>query len=480
MSSFNTQIIQATKWSSVTEIAVKLVNPISTMVLARLLSPDQFGVMVTAVMVISFAEIFTDAGFQKYLIQKEFKSQEELYDYTTVAFWSNLFLSLLVWGGIILFSTDIATLVGSPHYGNVISISCICIPLAAFSSIQMALFKRRMDFKTLFWVRIIGVCMPLVITIPLAYFLRTYWALIIGMIALNLSNAVLLTCKSPWKPRRFYNFSLLKEMFSFSFWSMIEAVSIWGTGYIDLFIVGYVLNEHYLGVYRTAITSVGQIMSLITGATTPVLFAALARLQNDVEEFNRLFFRFQRLVGLLVIPFGVGIYLFRHLVTFLLLGDQWEDAEEFIGLWGLTSSVVIVWAHYCSEVYRAKGRPKLSVLAQVLHILCLVPAVLWAIHYRFDFLCEMRAGIRLTSIPINLVLMYALTRIGLWRMLKNIFPALCAALAMYLLLSVLPPAQALYQEGFYAALAGALYIGVVCCFPKERHILFNLKTQIKR
>lgn len=72
MTNFNNQVKSATKWSALTEIASKLISPISTIVLARLLTPDAFGVLVTATMVISFAEIFTDAGFQKYLIQHNF------------------------------------------------------------------------------------------------------------------------------------------------------------------------------------------------------------------------------------------------------------------------------------------------------------------------------------------------------------------------------------------------------------------------
>ena len=362
MSNLNNQVVTATKWSTVTEIAAKLVSPISTMVLARLLTPDAFGVLVMATMVISFAEIFTDAGFQKYLIQHKFKSTDDLYRSTTVAFWSNLTLSLVIWFGIILFAEPIAILVGSEGHGDVIAVSCFCIPLAAFSSIQMALYKRNLDFKTLFLVRIIGVLIPLVVTIPLAYFTRSYWSLIIGMIALNLSNAIILTIKSPWKPKWFYSFKLLKEMFSFTVWSMIEAISIWLTGYVDIFIVGTMLNEHYLGIYRTSMSTVGQIMGLITAATTPVLFSSLSKLQDDDAGLKKMFFSFQKLVGILVIPLGVGIFLFQDLITTILLGNQWHEAAHFIGLWGLTSAVTIVLSNYCSEVYRAKGKPKLSVL----------------------------------------------------------------------------------------------------------------------
>lgn len=252
----NNTVISATKWSAVTELAARLIGPISTIALARILTPEAFGVLVTAQMVISFAEIFTDAGFQKYIIQHAFKDNDTLYKSTTVAFWSNLIFSLIVWAGICIFSTQLAHLVGNDGYGIVIAVSCICIPLAAFSSIQMALFKRKLDFKTLFLVRLIGIMIPLFVTIPLAFLTRSYWSLIIGMIALNISNAIVLMCKSPWKPKWFYDISVFKEMFSFSMWSMVEAISIWLTGYLDIFIIGTVLDTYYMGVYRTAITTV--------------------------------------------------------------------------------------------------------------------------------------------------------------------------------------------------------------------------------
>ena len=480
MPDISSKIVSATKWATITEIVAKLISPITTMVLARLLTPADFGVLVTATMVISFSEIFTDAGFQKYLIQRKFSSENELKDTTTVAFWSNFAMSVLIWLIIVLFSSQIADLVGTPGRGNVIAIACVCIPLASFSSIQMALFKRKFDFKTLFFVRIVGILIPIVVTIPLALFTRSYWALIIGMIALNASNAIILTVKSEWKPRLFYDWTIFKGMFSFSFWSMIEAISIWLTGYIDLFIVGRMLDEHYLGIYRTSMSTVGQIMSLITAATTPVLFSALSRLQDDEDEFRRLFFRFQKIVGLLVIPLGVGIFLFKDLITDIFLGHQWLEAADFIGLWGLTSSVTIVLSHYCSEIYRAKGRPKLSVLAQVLHILCLVPTVLWAINFGFEFLCEMRALVRLTLIIINLSILYGLCRITPLSMLDNIKTSLIASMAMASLYYLMPSNDNIINQIVYAFLCCIIYLCVVFAFKEDRKILLNLKNIVRK
>lgn len=479
MSNFNNQIIKATKWSSITEIVAKLITPITSIVLARLLTPEAFGVVTTLTMVITFAEIFTDAGFQKYLIQHEFEDEVDRIQSTNVAFWSNLVMSLLIWLLIGIFCEPLATMVGNPGLGHVLTIACVSIPLAAFSSIQMALYKRDFDFKTLFKVRIVGICIPLVVTVPLALWLKSYWALVIGTIAANLVNAVLLTVYSKWKPSLYYSFAKLKEMLSFTIWSMIEAVSIWMTSYIDVFIIGVYLNEYYLGLYKTSITVVGQIMGLVTAATTPILFSSLSRLQTDEKAFQEMFFKFQKLVGMLVIPMGVGIFCFSDLIT-MILGPQWVEASGFIGLWGLTSSITIVLSHYSSEIYRAKGRPKLSVLAQVLHLIVLWPVVLIAVKYGFEALYISRSLIRLEMVLVNLMIMYFVVNISVWSMCRNISVSCLSAIAMaFVSYGLLMINQAIWWQFISILICSTIYFLMIICFSSERKILMSFIQKFK-
>ena len=479
MSELNTKIVKATKWSSITEVVAKLITPITSIVLARLLTPEAFGVVATLTMVITFAEIFTDAGFQKYLIQHEFVDDIDKDQSTNVAFWSNLIMSLLIWLIIGIFDDPLAAMVGNPGLGHVLTIACVSIPLAAFSSIQMALYKRDLDFKTLFKVRIVGICIPLLVTVPLAFYLRSYWALVIGTIATNCANAVLLTVFSNWKPRFFYSFAKLKEMFSFSAWSVVEAVSIWLTGYVDVFIIGVYLNEYYLGLYKTSMTVVGQIMGLITAATTPILFSSLSRLQDDNEGFKDLFLKFQKLVGILVIPIGVGIFCYSDLITKILLGNQWLQASSFIGLWGLTSAITIVLSHFSSEVYRAKGRPKLSVLAQFLHLIVLWPTVFISVKYGFETLYTARSLVRFELIAVNLFIMSLILKMPVKKMFINIIPSCVAALSMLLVL-YLPPASNILTNIAYIFISAIIYICVLVIFPEERKLLFNLPILIRK
>ncbi len=426
----NGRVGRATKWSSITEILAKLISPIVNMILARLLTPEAFGLVATITMVISFAEIFTDAGFQKYIIQHEYKNDEELDQSTNVAFWTNLAVSTLICAIIFFFRHSIADLVGSPGLGNSISIASILILIAAFSSIQMARYRRDFDFKTLFFARIGTALIPLLITVPLAIVLKNYWALLVGNFASQLFTAIVLTVKSKWKPSLYFNFSQLKEMFSFSIWTLFESISIWLTSYIGVFIVGSYLNEYYLGIYKTSMSTVNSFMGIITGALTPVLFSALSRYQNDEEKYKETYYRFQRMTALFVIPMGVGIYIYSDLVTQILLGNQWMEASSFIGLWGLTSSLVIVLSHFSSEVYRSKGKPKISLFMQLIHLAFLVPTLIIAISYGFEILYIARSLIRLQIILTAMLIMNFMFDVKTLSVFKNILPMTISAIIM--------------------------------------------------
>ena len=276
----------------------------------------------------------------------------------------------------------------------------------------------------------------------------------------------------------FYDFNKLKEMISFTVWSMVEAISIWLTMYVDVFIVGKVLSQHYLGLYKTSSSLVGQIMGLITAITTPILFSALSRLQNDEKEFQSLFFRFQKIVGLLVFPLGMGLFLFSDLATELILGNQWAEASGFVGLWGLTSSITIVLSYYSSEVYRAKGKPRLSVIAQVLHIVVLWPTVLIAVNYGFETLYVSRSLVRLEMIVVNLCIMGLVIKMPVGKMVSNVLPSCVAAISM-LLIRFLPSADSLWSNLFYFLIAIVLYFSVIMLFREERQLLFNLPQILK-
>lgn len=426
----NDKVQRATKWSSITEIAAKLIAPITNAILARLLVPEAFGVVATLNLVISFAEIFTDAGFQKYIVQHQFKDDKELNLNTNVAFWTNLLVSLLFWVGISYFATPITNMMGSPGHETAIIVMSAVIPITAFSTTQMARYRRDFDFKTLFVIRMCTTMVPLLITVPLAFIMRSYWALVFGSLARSVLNALILTVKSKWRPSFSFSFVKLKEMLSFSLWSMVENISIWLSVNIGTFIVSSSLSAYYLGLYKTTTSTVSGYLSIITSATTPVLFAALSRCQDDDEQFRKTLFQFQRMVATLVFPLGFGLLVYRELATTILLGNQWMETADFLGLWAWANCIAVVFNNYNSEVLRSKGKPRLSVLVQMLHLVVLVPVLIFAVKLDYRTFTLIRSIVRLQIIWVSSIVVKRVTGIKFVDYLKNVWPSICASVVM--------------------------------------------------
>ncbi|MFC3748202.1 lipopolysaccharide biosynthesis protein [Paenibacillus sp. GCM10012306] len=462
------------------EIIAKLIVFITSLVIARILSPEAFGVIATVTMIISFADMFSDSGFQKYIIQYEFASEKKLLQSVVVAFWTNLGISFLMWMLIGVFSQRIAEWVGNPGLGIVIVVAGISLPLTSFSSIQIAVYRRYLDFKTLFYVRIFGVCVPLIITIPLALLGFSYWSLIIGTISGNLVNALILTVKSTWKPTFYYDFKVLKEMLSFSIGSLIEAMLGWLTSYIGTFIVGSTLSIYYLGLYKTTMVTVNGVLAIVTIATTSVLFSSLSRLQNDDIEFKRFYLNFIKGVSFLILPMGAGIFLYKELVTSILLGNQWIEAVPFVGIYGLMSGVTLVFAQFGSEFYRAKGRPMISIWAQLMYLLFLVPTLIISSKAGFLALAYATSFIKILQILVHLCIMNFVFRIHPLTFLKNAKNSILGVTCMVglaLLLKVVN--SGLTWSIFSIILSLTFYLVVIYLIPSARKEFSSIINYIK-
>lgn len=420
----------ALKWSSLAEIIAKLVTPISNIILARLLTPEAFGVVATVTMVISFADMFSDSGFQKFLIQHEFENQEQLYLSANVAFSSNILLSIFLWMILCLFNSKIATLVGNPGLGIVIVVSGASLPVTSFSCIQAALFRRKFNFKVLFYSRIIVASVPLVVTVPLAFFGFSYWALIIGTLVGNILSAVILTVLSEWKPQFCMRKNEFLEMLSFSFWSLLESLGVWLSSYVGTFIVSSILTQYYVGLYKTTMTTVNGLFAIITTATTSVLFTSLSRLQNSKREYDEYFVEFIKIVSILIIPIGSGIYVYKELITKILLGSQWSETIPFVGIYGLMSSLTLVLGQYASEYFRGLGKPKANVLMTVLHLIVLVPTLIYSANKSFIFLAYARSVVKVEQILVFWGILWFGFRFNPLRIVKCIVKPMISSIVM--------------------------------------------------
>lgn len=455
------KIRNAAKWSSITEIIAKIITPITNMILARLLVPEAFGIVATVMMIISFTTMFSDAGFQKYLVQKEFENEKEKNQSANVAFWTNLAISLLLWIIIIIFRDPLAIVVGNPGLGNVLAIASIQLPLTSFFSIQMALYKRSFDFKTLFIARLVGSLIPLFITIPLALAGLSYWALIIGSICDALSNAIILVIKSKWKPTLFYSFSILKEMFSYSFWTLLESISIWLTLWVDVLIIGNAFNEYYLGLYKNSVNMVNSLMVIVSASILPVLFSALSRIQNNEVMYKKMYYTTQRFVSYIVFPMGLGVFIYSELATQIMFGSKWLVASGIVGIWSLMVSFRIVFSNFNGEVYRSMGKPKVAFFYQIIHLFFLIPACLIALGYGFWPFVYTRALMELQGTLTGFIFMRLIMGFSIKAMIGNIVKPITSSVLMGLVAISLQQVSNSLSWSFFSIIICIIAYGII-------------------
>ena len=472
MNSLESKVVTATKWSALTEIASKLVSPISTMILARLLTPEAYGAVATTTIIISFAELFTDAGFQKYIIQHDFIDDDDRDKSINVAFWSNLVMSLIIWGIIIAFRYPIARIVGSPGLETAIAVACAAIPIAAFSSIQSAIYKRNLNFRVPFIVRMIGLGITFFVTIPLAFWLRSYWALIISSLIQGASAAIILSFHSVWKPSLYYSFRRLKEMFGFCGWMTAKTVLDWANQNVALFLVSTKFDQHTLGIYKTSITKANKSLSIISSPVLPILLPTLSKLKNDTNSLIDGLLKLQKYLSVILLPFGCLFFLYRDIIVRIYLGRQWIEAADLIGIWVLMRAFSILINHFCGRTYIAIGKPNISACISLLYTIVLIPLIIISSNYGPRILFLFHTLSRFWLITLNLITIYTLIKLTPIKIFSNIMPELigCAimAFASYLLSLVCVSS---IEHIISIIVCLFTYYGFLLCIKSERIII---------
>lgn len=480
-SSIDKAVGKAASWSIFTEIIVKIISPITNMILARVLSPEAFGVVATVTMIVSFTDIFTDAGFQKYIVQHQFKDEANQDLSTCVAFWTNIVISVVLWWVIFLSSDHLAVLVGNPGLGKVIYIGALILPITSFSSIQTAVYRKSLNYKSISIARITVKIVPLFVTVPLALHGLSYWSLIIGTIVGEILNAFLLTVMSKWKPKFKFSFHILYEMFQFSGWALLETISSWMVTNVGIFVIGRFFDEYYLGIYKTATTMVAQITSLISGATISVLFSALSQLQDSPSEYKKMFFLFLRGIGILVVPLGAGIFLYRDVFRSILLGSQWREADLLLGLWGFILAESVIFNDMSGSVVLSKGKPQWLFVTNMVQAILMIPALFISSQFGFHILVIVSCLVRVQLPVMQTIMAQRVSGIQMVEIIEQIKYYILATCVMSGIAVVLRKIMAGGLFVFASIIFCIfIYFGILYLFPDSREELSEYMNILKK
>lgn len=467
------KVRDATIWSTIAQIISKLISPITNIILARLLLPETFGIVATVTIIISFTYIFIEEGFAKYLVQHEFKNSNDKKGNADVAFWSSLAISMFLWMLILFFHHPIASLVGNSSLGHVIAIACVQLPINSLASIQLALFTRDYNFKDIFISRMIAAFIPLLVTIPLAYMGFKHWAIIVGSISGLALSTLLLTIKSEWKPSFFFNIDILKEMLPFSMWSILEGIFVWLTAWLDIIIISNVFNDYYLGLYIITNNMVNALISIIMSATSPILFATLSRFQNNRQLFHTTLLKTQKIIAYFLLPLGVGLFLYRDSAIRIILGSNWSEASDILGFCAVAIAIKTIFVDVNREVYKAIGRPAISLILEVLDLFILVPVCIISYKYGFNSLVFTRSLSRFNLILPGIILTSKIIKIKKRELIKNItLPVYCTILMTLTGIGLQQIYNKLWWQIISIGVCAFIYFLLIFLFDRENLIRY--------
>lgn len=388
--------VRSMKWSASMEVVSRLASPVVMVVLARLLVPEDFGVVATAMIVITFGQMFWDAGLSKALIQTEDIPEEA----GNVVFWTNTVFGLAMYALLFFAAPRIADFFNIPTSTPVLRVLGLQIVIASLSSVQHALFVRDLDFRRLFWIKLTTALVPGLISIPMAFYGFGVWALVTGALIGQILNLFLLWFSSTWRPRLHYDRELARKMMRFGLWVLLEALAAWLLVWGDTLIVGKFLGMRDLGFYQTGWMLVTMIFGIALNPFLPVLYPTFSRMQNDLPGLKESFHKVNRVVMALSLPIGVGLFWVGPEIATVFFGENWHGLGFVLSMLGLTLG--LGWpVAINAELYRAIGRPEISTKLLFVATLLYMPAYVIAAHFSLEvFLC-VRLGLVFVGLAIH-------------------------------------------------------------------------------
>lgn len=428
--------VKSVKWTALGEIVSRSIQPIVTLVLTRFLTPADFGVVGVAMIAVGLAQIFQDFGLGKTLIQRETEVDKS----ANIIFWTNITLSLLLYGILFLSAPLLSRFFHEPKVIDVLRVLCLQIIFLSLISVHQALFQRNFQFKQLFFIGSYSGLVICLVSIPLALFGYGVWALVFGTLAGSIVQVLLYWRLNYWRPRLSYDFQLAKQLFGFSSWVAIEAFLLWMIGWGDSIILGHFLGITELGIYRVGTTFLLFVFGVFLNPLLPVSYSLFSRLQSNHEELKQTFLKTIRIIVSISLPLGVGLTLLSPAISSVVFEQKWQGIEIVITIIGLMYG--IGWTVGLNhELYRAIGRPDINTKLTIILILYYIPVYVLAAPYGLYIFCLARFALGISSILFYLyftkrVLDFPLTY--LWDPLKTpLIASLIMAVLIYLAINLI-------------------------------------------
>ena len=313
-------------WQYAEKCGAQVVNFVVSIILARLLTPADYGLIGLITVFISVALVFARSGMGQALVQKKDANDE---DFSTVFYYS-LGVSLLIYAILFFAAPYIAAFYNEPQLVDVIRVLSVTVIIGAVYSVQQAKVQREMNFKKFFFATSVGTLVSAVVGVAVAYMGFGVWALVWQQISCQLINSIVLYFAVKWRPMLLFSFSKMKQLFGYS-WKLLCS-SLLDTVYNNIYslIIGKFYSSSDLGYYNRGKQFPVLIIENVNGSINSVMFPVLSKIQDEKERFKATVRRSIKTSTYIIFPLMAGLAAVAEPMVKILLTDKWLPAVPFI------------------------------------------------------------------------------------------------------------------------------------------------------
>ena len=313
------RVISSLIWKLLERGGTQVVQFIVTLVLARILLPEDFGLIVLVSVFISIANIFVQSGFNTALIQK--KDADEI-DFSSV-FYLCLLIATGLYAVLFIFAPNISIFFEEPKLALILRVVSITLFFGSVNSIQIAVIAKKMQFKKLFLSSFSAVVISAVVGIVMAVLQFGVWALVAQQLINQLCVTLILWFKVKWRPKLVFSIKRLKSLFSFGWKLLISGII--ETLYRNLrsILIGKNFSSEMLGFYDRGDQFPKLIVNNIDGSIQSVMLPTLSSFQDDKKRVKEIVRRSIVTSSFIVFPMMVGLAVIAESLISIVLTDKW-------------------------------------------------------------------------------------------------------------------------------------------------------------
>lgn len=306
-------------WSAASRMGQQLVQFGTSVVLARLLVPRDFGLVAQVIVFTSFAWILVDFGFSAALIQRE-KLEER---HVSSAFWLNVGVGLLLTAVAVGASPGVAAFYHEPRLRNLTMGLAFSFGLGSLGVVQGTLLERNLNFRRLASITIAATVVGGVAGITAALSGLGAWSIVIEGLVVTALRSAILWVASDWRPRQSVDMTAVRELWGFSAnLAAFNSVNFWARN-ADNLLIGRFVSPASLGIYSRAYSVMMIPLNQVTSTITVAMYPALARLQSDRERLRDAYLRLVSIVAFVSFPLATGLFVAARPFVLTLYGDRW-------------------------------------------------------------------------------------------------------------------------------------------------------------